>query len=430
MKTSVERFNGRRILGAALVCATFVWSVQAIASPPSFIPLDDPGIPTNAASDAKAVSADGSFVAGTSAGVGGAYRWSSSGGMVSIAPLPGATDRAAIDMSPDGGTVVGASGSQAFTWTSSGGTVGLGSLVGGTNTSVACGVSLAGDTIVGVSGSASGFEAFRWTSSGGMVGLGDLPTGTFDSQAFSASADGSVIAGVGNADVFGFPTRQAVRWTAASGYSIELLDFSEYCGGESYSWAVSEDGSTVVGELSTIDGREGFRWTVIDGAELLGDLEGGAHTSEAKGVSADGSLVVGASVTSGDFTFSAFVWSRETGMIKLQDILVDEFALDLTDWSLVTAQDVTVTSNGITFVGWGNFTGEGGTPIRAYRAHIPYLPAPVSAGPVCTSSWELAELGNPGLSTQAPTDPFDPSVPEQLSDLAVYDDGNGPALYA
>lgn len=63
-------------------------------------------------------------------------------------------------------------------------------------------------------------------------------------------------------------------------------------GFSSQAFAISADGSVVVGEGTSALGTEAFRWTIRDGMVGLGTLAG---DSQALGVSADGSIVVGIS---------------------------------------------------------------------------------------------------------------------------------------
>jgi uncharacterized membrane protein len=176
---------------------------------------------------------------------------------------------------------------------------GLGDLPGGRFSSVASDVSGDGSVVVGASGS----EAFRWTSSGGMVGLGDLPGGRFDSLAYGVSHDGSVVVGAGTP--FG---------EVEFGFEIQ----------------------------------EAFRWTWDRGMVGLGDLPGGALNSVAFAVSGDGSVVVGQG--SGESGYEAFIWDETNGMRSLTRLLVDEFGLDLTGWTLTRASGVS--DDGLTVVGY------------------------------------------------------------------------------
>ena len=64
-------------------------------------------------------------------------------------------------------------------------------------------------------------------------------------------------------------------------------------GGDFFSnaWAVSSDGSVVVGASTSSGVSEAFRWTRGGGMVGLGDLPGGDFASTARDVSADGSIL-------------------------------------------------------------------------------------------------------------------------------------------
>jgi uncharacterized membrane protein len=80
----------------------------------------------------------------------------------------------------------------------------------------------------------------------------------------------------------------------------------------------------------------------------LGDLEGGSFFSSAKGVSGDGSVVVGqGSSASGS---EAFIWDSTNGTQSISDILTTS-GVDLTGWSLTTAFGIS--NDGMTVVGIG-----------------------------------------------------------------------------
>lgn len=93
---------------------------------------------------------------------------------------------------------------------------------------------------------------------------------------------------------------------------------------------------------------EAFRWTSSGGMVGLGDLPGGSFNSLAFGVSADGSVVVGRSLTASGF--EAFIWDETNGMQRLADVLTDA-GLDLTGWTLEQATGVS--ADGKTLVGVG-----------------------------------------------------------------------------
>ena len=81
---------------------------------------------------------------------------------------------------------------------------------------------------------------------------------------------------------------------------------------------VSADGSVVVGYGNSASGTEAFRWTAGGGMVGLGDLAGGDFGSNAYGVSADGSVVVGGSVSASGY--ETFRWTASGGMVGLGDI--------------------------------------------------------------------------------------------------------------
>lgn len=135
--------------------------------------------------------------------------------------------------------------------------------------------------------------------------LGDLPGGDFESRAFGVSADGSVVVG-------------------------------------------ESPSTSVVPGLSTV-ASEAFRWTNGGGLVGLGDLPGGGFDSEARGVSADGSVVVGQGYSASGY--EAFRWTSGGGMVSLRDLLVNRGVTNLTDWMLTEAQGVS--ADGRTIVGYG-----------------------------------------------------------------------------
>ncbi len=241
-------------------------------------------------------------------------------------------------VSADGSTVIGwstnaSNNTEAFRWTSAGGMVGLGHLPGGNFFSSAQGVSADGTTVVGFGRNSGGAptEAFRWTA-GGMVGLGGLPGGSGSSSARSVSADGTVV--VGDSRNASGDT-EAFRWTGGSMVGLGDLPGGSFISGAR---AVSADGATVAGQGWSTSGGEAFRWTEGDGMVGLGTLGGGA--SEAEGISADGTVIVGTSENGASAGYSeAFRWTVEGGMVGLgflplpdqDDYISSTRALDASD---------------------------------------------------------------------------------------------------
>ena len=314
------------------------------------------------------VSADGSVVVGYGNSALGeeAFRWTQATAMVGLGDLPGGFFTSwAFGVSADGSVVVGWGTSnlgedgEAFRWTQATAMVGLGDLPGGEFSSWAYDVSADGSVIVGASRSAFAREAFRWTAGGGMVGLGDLPGGGLESETYAASADGSVV--VGFSKSASGTDMEAFRWVDLNGNGLVDLDeklddhpefgLGDLAGGIFHSDAkgVSADGSVVVGQSNSASGYEAFRWTAGGGMVGLGDLPGGYFYSVAWGVSADGSVVVGWGASAlGD---EVFIWDAPNGMRNLRDVLVDDYGVDLTGWTLTWA--LGLSADGLTISGYG-----------------------------------------------------------------------------
>lgn len=223
----------------------------------------------------------------------------------------GGTSSTARAISADGSVVVGQSaliGGQlkAYRWTQASGMIDLGTL-GGTS-SEARAVSADGSVIVGASRTAVGFlRGFRWTQAGGMVEIGTLGAGT---TAFGVSADGSVI--VGGSNLASGPSR-AFLWTQAAG----IINLGTLSPGWSFARGVSADGLVVIG-ASVADiggGIAAFRWTAATGMVDIGSF-GGAKTS-AEAINSDGSVIVGYSNFAGDINNQGFRWTQSAGMIYL-----------------------------------------------------------------------------------------------------------------
>lgn len=151
-------------------------------------------------------------------------------------------------------------------------------------------------------------------------GLGYLPGGSASSYASGVSADGSVVVGSSQSA----NGQEAFRWTQGTG--MVGLGFlpgggpSANLNAGSNALGISADGSVVVGysNIPNVNGGyggyEAFRWTQATGMVGLGDLPGGIFQSSAVKVSADGSVVVGRGT---GFYDTAFRWTQATGMVGL-----------------------------------------------------------------------------------------------------------------
>lgn len=160
------------------------------------------------------------------------------------------------------------------------------------------------------------YEAFRSTIDGPVEGLGALDD--WSSDAFALTPDGSVIVGR-TSSITG---EQSFRWTSATGMvGIGNLDPDEVS--HSAAYGVSADGSVVVGQSGDDMILEAYRWTESSGMVGLGDFTGGSFNSTAQSISADGKVIVG-SGTNAQGT-EAFRWTQESGMQPLGDLTGGDF---------------------------------------------------------------------------------------------------------
>jgi probable HAF family extracellular repeat protein len=315
-----------------------------------------------------AISPDGSVVVGHSAsGIAGhePFRWTKANGIQPLGTLNGSTDNFAYAVSSEGTVVVGESynseGHEAFHWTEMGGMKGLGFL-GSSHNSSAFGISADGSVVVGYSYT-NRPEVFRWTTDEGMVRIG------VDGLAFGVSDDGSILVGQSYLETQAFC--RAFIWSEETGRQLLGLlrpDDSFSCAN-----ACSSDGIVVVGKSGGggvgSQYLEAFRWTQSGGMEGLGDLAGGGLWSEALDVSADGRIIVGESdVGFGGGLYTAFIWDPVHKMRNLRDVLVNDFGLDLTGWTLHSAHGISY--DGLTIAGWGR------NPDGYQEAWIATLPKP------------------------------------------------------
>jgi probable HAF family extracellular repeat protein len=327
------------------------------------------------------VSGDGTVVVGWSAAPGTeAFRWTQATGLVGLGDLgaPG-TSSTAYGVSTDGNVVAGSAASffgttQAFRWTSATGMVNLGGLSGFSGGSEAFAISADGEVIVG----GSDRQAFRWTSASGMTGLGDLPGGEANSIALGVSANGDVVVGTGRSlNAFDVSRREAFVWTAAGG--LHGLGTLEPGTGESMAHGVSADGLVIVGEVSNPDGIgwQPFRWESSTGLVGLGDIASGSGNARARAVSGDGSVIVGTAGISGSEA-QAFIWTAESGLQALFDVLVARGATVPDGWRIVDATAISADGRWV--------TGRARTLAGGFEAYV----ADLSPIPVPGAAWLFA----------------------------------------
>lgn len=161
--------------------------------------------------------------------------------------------------------------------------------------SVAAGVSGDGKTAVGFAGPNTEPYGMRWEVHGGMSSLDPTQAvGNRNRPIHAANHDASVVVGPA---MFGEATLPFIF-----SQQLGMVMLGDLIGGtlSGASKGVSGDGSTVVGWSIGQAGREAFRWTEQEGMVGLGSVPGGffgEESSQANAISADGKVVVGYSST-------------------------------------------------------------------------------------------------------------------------------------
>lgn len=330
-------------------------------------------MPHGSYTTASAVNAAGNVVVGSgdNGGIGRAFRWVADGGpngggtITELGTLAGGSSSAAYGVNVAGDVVVGQSGSgngdRAFRWVEDGGPNGggtmtdLGTLAGGSR-STAYGVNAAGNVVVGQSSSGNGDHAFRWVEDGGpngggtMTSLGTL-AGGFDSSASAVNAAGDVVVGTARNSNSEY---SAFRWVLDGGPNSggTMTDLGKLTGGTaSFATGVNAAGNVVVGYSTIAVGRRAFRWTQGTGMQSVeewlaanGVTVTGVSTYQAQGVSADGNTVVG--TTDANTVFIARVTtSGGSGMIDADAFKQGLFRV--ANSGLLAANDAETTMNGL-----------------------------------------------------------------------------------
>ena len=127
--------------------------------------------------------------------------------------------------------------------------------------------------------------------------LRDMGTGGFLDYPYAVSSDGAIVVGtVGT---------RARMWQ--DGFITSLGYLPGGASGQSFARGISADGLVIVGDSASGSGTQAFRWenNVMIG---LGDLAGGSFYSVAFDVSADGSVIVGMGYSASGW--EAFRWEN------------------------------------------------------------------------------------------------------------------------
>ena len=273
-----------------------------------------------------ALSGDGNTMA---ANIGGAiYRWTPSGGFVSLGG--GDPFSASIGISADGGYIAasrlnadGNMGPQR--WDAQAGWIELGhpsdgcAINEGSESSwgSAYGVSAGGGVVVGLAWTCDYHaEGFAWTPSGGMVSLGRPPNRS--TRASAVSADGSTIVGFSEDPTGGF--RRAASWKNG----VVTLIAGTNTPGEAA--AVTSDGSQIVGQADPHNWLFGSAFDYTNGERIMLGTLSHKHrdSSYANGISDDGTIVGFSGQSSFSGVQHAFIENKHWGdpsMRSLKHIL-------------------------------------------------------------------------------------------------------------
>lgn len=211
-------------------------------------------------------------------------------------------------ISGDGNVVVGSLqtdqlNEHAVMWNGNGAVAYLGKPSTNAEISAAHGVSADGKVIVGRYASRPNgpMEPFRWTAAEGMVPLGILPARWIACTAQCVSGDGRTVSGTYERTGGSLGRRPNERllfvWTQNDGYrDVAELPEAE----QTIPFAISHDGTSVVGEYVTKLGSRSFIWTRAEGIRDLstaatdaGVQLNGYQLKSARGISADGTRIVG-----------------------------------------------------------------------------------------------------------------------------------------
>lgn len=285
--------------------------------------------------------------------------------IISLGDLDGGTlFSEATDVSYDGTTVVGVgqtdSGDGSFIYSFPAAAMSpLNLTLEGKTISKAFAVSDDGSVVVGIakeSADTAPVTAFRHdVTTGTTTSLAALPIAPVDiSNAMGVSSDGETAVGSSNAPL----GLRAVYWNSAGEVSgLGLGPEGTELTGEARD--VSADGGVIVGATAATPGsifREAFRWTSEGGYTRLGFLlEGTIQSSLASAVTPDGAVVVGGSYALGAGSLDggvAFRWTEETGMVSLGSV----------PNGMGYSEAVDVSADGERIIGSAQITGAGNRP--------------------------------------------------------------------
>ena len=345
-------------------------------------------------SRAEDVSADGLTVVGYSQSIAGneveAFRWTQVEGMTDLGDAGEPSSRAHA-VSADGSFIVGERGpavssgdSQPAVWKVNDEVTLI--PVSGYHmqrATRATGVSADGSVVVGEMREVGPWtlSGFRWSPEG-LFFLSSIHYG-WDAYPAAVSPDGQTVVGgswtgaPGEGDWW-----EATRWDAWTVIAGEGDNQGQGLGrlGSTHSaaFAISADGSTIVGE----SGAEAVTFCRPGTGGIVGlDRLTGHQASSANDVSGDGGVIVGWSEGPGPLGKQAFIWDEAHEMRSLQEVLETDFGLDLSDWALRSAEGIS--DDGTVICGWGT------NPSGQIEAWVAIIPEPSTLALLTTGALAL-----------------------------------------
>ena len=328
------------------------------------------------------VSADGSVVAASIFG-GPFFKWTSDDGLVNIG---GNANAGNASVSADGTRIGGSilnpdSGlnEMALYDVNSGMWTALGGLGSSCDTSTSSGWGMSGDgnILVGLGWvPACRAHGIAWSQSTGMVDLGSTVVDR-SSRANAANFDGSVIVGWQDGAT-GF--RQAAVWVNGVQSVITTP------GGDPISEAagVSADGTWVIGSGASTNGFNAWRWSSSTGLQNIGAAPVSGWRGASTAISADGSVIVGFHRPfPGPATFGqGFIWTEADGMINLNTYVASQ---GVDTQGITLALPLAISADGRTIAGLGS----GGV---GFIVRLPALKSPCSGDFDGSGSVDFSDL--------------------------------------
>ncbi len=339
-----------------------------VAGAQSFQLLDRPA--GMARAQAWGISADGRVVSGHSLQASGHYGpgwvWTAETGVQALAGGGLSANSRSFGLSGDGNVAVGETGpatydspAQAYRYDRTTGQVQLLGYNAGYGRSRAVAASADGRVAAGFSFENEGMtftQAFRWTEAGGFQNLGFTRPNHGNSEAAAVSADGQSVVGFSQ----GLTTQDAFLWTPTTGMTImPALPNSIY----GHAYGLNSDASIIVGVSGAQ--RRAVMWE--DGAIIDLGLAMGFPRSLARGVSEDGSVVVGM-VDGGLTNPTAAIWVAGSGWRPLREYL-SSIGVSVPD-SVSLLEATGISRDGRTIIGYTSVSG------NTQQGFIATIPAP------------------------------------------------------